>query len=315
MSNTQDHQVTEPWFLKSSFPVFLPEHAALTASSEDFEGHVRQYAKPQTTTDTDNATASAEENGTDTDTLVLTEPTTETWTQESITADMEVVGIVSKGSEDAAPANASPLMQGLSSHEDGEEGVQEDPATVDNKMLTENADVAHRSTTNPLVDLFFELEDVVSGPRLRELLDGAWNEDPTATLKLIFNARSIHLGKASRHTFYRCAGWLVQNHPQTLIANLAWLSRPVIQKTAKKDGEEDDMVIVEEEPDDNDPARFDVQHGVSHGYWKDLLSILALHANGKLDVLAKPSDVLNIVSERRTKDRSDNQDLIVCFSV
>lgn len=168
-------------------------------------------------------------------------------------------------------------------------------------MLTENFDIAHRSTTDAIVDLFYELEDVVSGTCLRELLNGAWSTDPTATLKIIFNARSIHLGKASRHTFYRCAGWLVQNHPQTLIANLAWLSRPVIQKKANKDGKEDDMVIVEEELDGNDLARFDVKHGVAHGYWKDLLSILALHANGKLDVLANPRDVLNIAAEKDKK--------------
>lgn len=136
-------------------------------------------------------------------------------------------------------------------------------------MLTDNADLAHRSTNDALVDLFTELEDVVSGPRLLKLLNMAWREDAASTLKIIFNARSIHLGKASRQTFYRCAGWLAKYHPLTLLANLQWLSRPVIQKKAeKKDAEkeadEDDMVFVEQEMDDDNPARFNVKHGVAH---------------------------------------------------
>ncbi|KAK5628753.1 hypothetical protein RRF57_004468 [Xylaria bambusicola] len=163
-------------------------------------------------------------------------------------------------------------------------------------MLTENGDVTYRSTTSPLVDLFTELEDVVSGPRLLELLNAAWREDSLTTLKIIFNARSIHLGKASRLTFYRCAGWLAKYHPLTLVANLRWLSRPVIQKKVEKKEEEDkDLVIVDENPekDPEDITRFDVKHGVSHGYWKDLLNILVLRVEDSLDVLAQPRDILN----------------------
>ncbi|KAK3312037.1 hypothetical protein B0H66DRAFT_538978 [Apodospora peruviana] len=68
---------------------------------------------------------------------------------------------------------------------------------MEHKMLTENRDITFRSTKNPLGDLSTELEDVVSGTRLRELLNAAWTDDPLTTLKIIFNARSIHLGKSS----------------------------------------------------------------------------------------------------------------------
>ncbi|RFU80516.1 hypothetical protein TARUN_1727 [Trichoderma arundinaceum] len=167
-----------------------------------------------------------------------------------------------------------------------------------NRMLTENMDVAYRSTQNSIVDLFYELEEVVSGPRLKELLDAAWAMHPLITLKIIFNARSIHLGKSSKNVFYRAAGWLAQNHPLTLVSNLRWLSRPVIEKKVKKEGENDydeGFVKVEKrEGDENAVDRFDVQYGVSHGYWKDLLNLLVLAMQKKLDVLEDPRDVLNV---------------------
>ncbi|KAL6693983.1 hypothetical protein J3F84DRAFT_58287 [Trichoderma pleuroticola] len=168
-----------------------------------------------------------------------------------------------------------------------------------NRMLTENSDVAFISTQNALVDLFFEMEDVVSGLRLRELFDAAWAVHPLITLKIIFNARSIHLGKSSKNIFYRAAGWLAKNHPLTLIGNLRWLSRPIIEKKVKKEGENDEGFIKVEKRkgDENAVDQYDVRHGVSHGYWKDLLNILVLAMEKKLDVLEDPRDVLNVEDE------------------
>lgn len=59
---------------------------------------------------------------------------------------------------------------------------------------------------------------------------------------------------------------------------------------------------------EDDPTRFDVKYGVAHGYWKDLLNLLVLHINGKLDVLANPRDILNIEQERKRQKVATNQE-------
>lgn len=315
----------EPWFLKSSFPVFLPSHAALTASQPDFETCLQSFKTISTNATHDDDQQTSDEYTTATDTEMETTIGSDVSTSADIREDLGNMDLDPEEEDRSkTPKNGHPFMNALFSHKDvsfqkGAGQVEDKP----NIMRTENHDIAFRSTTDPLLDLFTELEDVVSGPRLLELLQNAWKVDAEMTLKIIFNARSIHLGKASRQTFYRCAGWLAKNHPQTLLANLAWLSRPVIQKKVEKnDGEKDkeegfEMVFAGEQDqdqnNDDDPAHFDVKNGVAHGYWKDLLNLLALHVNGKLDVLADPRAILNIEQEKDKskwpKTRDEAQDM------
>ncbi|EFR02858.1 hypothetical protein MGYG_05859 [Nannizzia gypsea CBS 118893] len=153
-----------------------------------------------------------------------------------------------------------------------------------NLTLTDNAGITHASTESHLVDLFHTLDgkpDEEKLATLEPLLEEAWKEDALVTLKIIWNCRSIHLGKGERSMFYVALGWLKDNHPQTLLANLPWVTRGVIEKVSKKGNEEDETPIVIENQalgvDD-----YEVVHGVSHGYWKDLLNLLALSANDKL---------------------------------
>ncbi|KAM4054404.1 hypothetical protein HRG_005274 [Hirsutella rhossiliensis] len=292
MAATASAADRRPWFLRSTYPVDFPAHDALTKSRADFDGFLADQLIRRRP---DHACA-------ETPTLGGDSASIEAKVRDDL-AVMDLDGATQAGDEavgnmDTDPKTWGPFMQGLVNHHRHQPAPPGLPA---NKMLTENADVALRSSTNPLVDLFAELEDVVSGPRLRQLLDAAWAEDPSATLKLIFNARSIHLGKGSRGSFYRAAGWLAQNHPLTLVANLGWLSRPVIEKKAgTAAGEADEDVVLVEGPrsDEEDGwTRLDVKHGVAHGYWKDLLNILVLAVRGKLDVLADPRDVLNAEDE------------------
>jgi hypothetical protein len=125
----------------------------------------------------------------------------------------------------------SRLIDALSqtSHANKSEGT----LLAENKTLTENADIAFATRSNPRVDAFYELQK--SANNIEELLNKSWALDTEATLKVIFNARSIHLGKADKEGAYKALGWLYQYHPQTLLVNLIWLARPVIEKKIKKE--------------------------------------------------------------------------------
>lgn len=179
----------------------------------------------------------------------------------------------------------------------------------------------------PLLDLFYHHDEVDSNSCLREPLAEAWAEDPDSTLKIIFHARSIHLGKSSRLLFYRCAGWLATNHPLTLLANLRWLVRPVIPKKAKETTDEDAVVVeaaaalsklevldanLSEGAGMADElvldAEHDVKNGVAHGYWKDLLNILVLSANGRLDVATPLLDILYVEREMARMETWSNKE-------
>ncbi|KAE9965621.1 hypothetical protein BLS_007498 [Venturia inaequalis] len=185
----------------------------------------------------------------------------------------------------------------------------------DNTTQTDNGDDALVSTKNPLVDLFYELKEDFVADQMEQTLAQAWNRDSLATLKILWNSRSIHLGKGTRPGAYRALGWLYQHHPQTFIANLIWLVRPVINlKPAKKDDAEENKkggsavksddefdVIGTAEGLPTNPAAvgasttlYDVDNGGAHGYWKDLPNLLALAVNDQLKINGDVGKVFNV---------------------
>lgn len=274
MATTVDE---EQFFLRSTFPVEFPTHEALNKSRSEFG----EFLTASTKKDAEQTSNQDVDLG----------------PVEDAEASEESEDVDSEDSEMETDATAEDMIQYLSlkkSSRDSSKTKVDEPSAA-NVMLTENKDVTYISTGDPLSDLFAELEDTMPGPRLVLVLAAAWEVDPLATLKIIVNARSIHLGKSSRHSFYRAAGWLYQNHPATLLANLEWLSRPVIAKKVQKD-DEDDIVMVDM-PAQDERAEFDVKYGVSHGYWKDLLNLLALAVNEKLDTVSNPRDVLNVQND------------------
>lgn len=186
---------------------------------------------------------------------------------------------------------------------------------IDNKTLTDNGDDAIISTGNPLVDLFYELKENFVADQMEQILALAWTRDSLATLKIVWNSRSIHLGKGTRPGAYRALGWLYQHHPQTFIANLIWLVRPVIDlKPARKDDAADnkmngavakpegdfDVISTAEVLPTNPVAigasttLYDVNNGGAHGYWKDLPNLLALALNDELNLSGNIEKVLNV---------------------
>ncbi|KAI9158156.1 hypothetical protein HJFPF1_06146 [Paramyrothecium foliicola] len=317
-----DNDSQQAWFLKSSCPVELPVLDALSASRDEFESFVAKKLAGRN--DTAAATPALQVGTADEDAFTLVSDSTSAEIRKqtgNLRLEDDTFSLVSTPTVAERKQQASkkrrqtvdeteaeeqghstgnivpgqPFMQALLSHQDKKHKPDtEDEPDMENKMFTENVGIAYRSTTNALLDLFSELDEVVSGPRLRELLEAAWQEDPLTTLKLIFNSRSIHLGQSSRNVFYRCAGWLAQNHPHTLVTNLRWLCRPVIEKKVKKQDADGDLVLVESEEGANDEdTKYDVKYGVAHGYWKDILNMLTLAVNDKFGPLANPKDVLN----------------------
>ncbi|KAK8016201.1 hypothetical protein PG993_014390 [Apiospora rasikravindrae] len=309
----------EAWFLKYTYPVTFPTHPALTLSEADFGSFLERDFRQDNTHAA--PTEPADKKKTESESFTVLTPLSTTAELRGATEVLNLNDSPAKATESKPEGDETPtqpFMKGLFSHEtDAKYEQQQRQTNSENLMRTENNDVAYRSTQEPLLDLFAELEEVISGPRLYELLNMAWQKDPLMTIKIIYNARSIHLGKASRTTFYRCEGWLAQYHPLTLVANLRWLSRPVIvKKVEKPDGEGDDVVVVEHEhdKDDEDASAFDVKNGVSHGYWKDLLNILALSVNEQLTVMADPKDILNVTREKGHPGRPKHIDVAAAKS-
>ena len=160
--------------------------------------------------------------------------------------------------------------------------------TAANRQLTQNMAAAYASTLLPTLDAFNGLSQATDIEDYERLLKRSWEDDPKTTVQIIFNLRSIHEGKSEREGFYRAWGWLYREHPRTAIANLPVLVRPLIprpikeKKTgvgAEKNSDEEDAVLV----DLDEPAQDIERRGFSHGYWKDLLNLLVLAAEGNLD--------------------------------
>ncbi|KAF8835685.1 hypothetical protein BDN67DRAFT_998607 [Paxillus ammoniavirescens] len=87
----------------------------------------------------------------------------------------------------------------------------------------------------------------------------------TALQKLTTNAAlsfdSTIPSMRNKELFYRAFGWLFENHPRTAVANLHCLVDPMCSRPSPKGGSK---------------GGAKKRYPTSHGYWKDLLNILAL---------------------------------------
>jgi hypothetical protein len=276
--------------LNSSFPVLLPELNSLFMSEPDFQALVRREIA-----------GTAESSG--------SELKDETKTSDKIAASAshkkEAMSTNSSSNPTPKDTDNGPLQK-----------TPTDEAWA-NKAVNNKGDITNVRSHSPLVDLFHDLGENTESDEIKTLLDDAWEEDASLTLKIVFNARSIHLGKSNRVASYKAFGWLAENHPLTLLANLQWLVRPVIAKKAAKSddkaknkpGEDksqttDDIVTETKHDNDNDlemvdideaaPSKsHDVRFGVSHGYWKDLLNLIVFAANDQLKFDGEPTSLLN----------------------
>ncbi|KAI5794582.1 hypothetical protein FPQ18DRAFT_424018, partial [Pyronema domesticum] len=164
-----------------------------------------------------------------------------------------------------------------------------------------------------LYQCYDKLTKGYNGKDLADVLNRAWEVDQYITLKIIWNTRSIKDGKGEKWLFYRCCGWLREYHPVTLIQNLAWVVRPVIKKERSLEETKEKVAGRKDTMDLDDeflfPLEFDVESGLSHGYWKDLLHILQLAATQKLNCNGDPQKNLYGEKEKlkaqKLKERKD----------
>ncbi|KAJ7253551.1 hypothetical protein C8J57DRAFT_1348451 [Mycena rebaudengoi] len=156
----------------------------------------------------------------------------------------------------SAPVVANPMMDALRAESA--------------RTYTQNGANAYDSTLSPTLDAFNNLTNYTYGSQVGAYLGAAWAENPDLTLRIIWNLRSIHDGKSENELFYRAFGWLYDNHPRTAITNLHLLVEPVCTTPKKKAGR-------------------------AHGYWKDLLNILALATVDELSGVTQPPTFLHRV--------------------
>ena len=171
-----------------------------------------------------------------------------------------------------APTSQNPMMTALK-------------ATF-NQTFTANLAPAYSSTLSPTLDAFTGLAPYTFGAQVGKYLDSAWKEDSNLTLRLIWNLRSIPDGKGDKELFYRAFGWLYDNHPRTAISNLHLLVEPVSVVPKKKNAV------------------------MPHGYWKDLLNILALATVDELSNIHGASKFLHCPRTPFTYGKSKKRNTI-----
>ncbi|EFE42142.1 hypothetical protein TRV_03142 [Trichophyton verrucosum HKI 0517] len=263
-------QKTKTTSMDSSFPVLLPEDPTLHLEPAEFRKRIFASVAKE---------AKGKENSKTTD-------SNSALFAQTVPKATEAISAAQSSHDSSGNAFVDALVQ--EARNPGTQKVSLEELEAKNLAHTDNAGVTHASTESHLVDLFHTLDGEPNEEKLailEPLLEKAWADDALVTLKIIWNCRSIHLGKGERSMFYVALGWLKNNHPQTLLTNLPWITRGVIEKTP---------VVIENQTLGVDD--YEVVHGVSHGYWKDLLNLLALSANDQLG-MKNPESVL----KNRTK--------------
>ncbi|KAG1859316.1 hypothetical protein DFJ58DRAFT_780621 [Suillus subalutaceus] len=140
--------------------------------------------------------------------------------------------------------------------------ITENSPAHSNAMMDALRSTAHHKLTenySPAFNAFNGIRPGVSGSSIDDYLCKAWAEDPALTLRIIWSLRSIHDGKSDKELFYMAFGWLFENHPRTAVSNLHLLVEPVCSRLRPVKGKDTKKRV-----------------NMPHGYWKDLLNILAL---------------------------------------
>ncbi|CEG78905.1 hypothetical protein RMATCC62417_13441 [Rhizopus microsporus] len=159
-----------------------------------------------------------------------------------------------------------------------------------NKAHTDNGAVIHASTLDSCVDLYYASDRLSSRHEKQKLYEDAWTADPEMTLHIIFYMRSIHRGQSLIDGFMDAFFWLVRYHPRTALANLHVLIDGTVRTDAalmalrrrermKAKAEREGWELMDDDKEEELLERRDFK---THGYWKDLCTILTIYAQGEI---------------------------------
>ena len=102
--------------------------------------------------------------------------------------------------------------------------MDEDPMEEDappGMVRGENGLPAFKATDSAALDFFFSVVPDIEDEELMDLLNAAWEENPTTALRLIFQVGNVREGgKMDRPNFHKCLVWLWDNKPETLLLNI-----------------------------------------------------------------------------------------------
>ncbi|KAJ7549624.1 hypothetical protein O6H91_07G060700 [Diphasiastrum complanatum] len=116
---------------------------------------------------------------------------------------------------------AAQFVDGSISSDEGE-GEGDDTEIIIRMGRTENDSATYLSSGNECLNFFFHVVPDTPSSRVVELLEKAWLEDALIALRLVFQLRGVRgKGKTDKANFYTAALWLHENHPATLVANIA----------------------------------------------------------------------------------------------
>jgi hypothetical protein len=84
---------------------------------------------------------------------------------------------------------------------------------------TENGMLAHSTTSNPLLDMFFKIGATrhLSEVDIVDIFSKAFAYNPTLAVRCMFYNRDIRGGQGERRSFRVMLAWLTQNYPETAI--------------------------------------------------------------------------------------------------
>jgi len=97
-------------------------------------------------------------------------------------------------------------------------------ATNSSWTRTENDALALGTTGSPLLDLFGVVGALRTRPQdVDSMFEKAYSENPLLATKLSFYARNVRGGLGEREVSRRMWAWLANNHPETMMKNMAYI--------------------------------------------------------------------------------------------